>query len=184
MPTCAGDGPHLAVRMLGRPMMAIRCGLAVAAVMLAVSTSSVRACDDVHEEMALAAAREAVKAARIAAQQQPAERADALRLARPRRRAWPLRSCAPRIHRWRRSRRAPWPDRRRVVRRRVAIALASLLAGAAIGGDVRAHVNDRGMDYRTFKDTARYPLLQQGGLPARRAIRRDGGGRARRSCAS
>ena len=53
--------------------MAIRCGLAVAAVMLAVSTSSVRACDDVHEEMALAAAREAVKAARIAAQQQPAD---------------------------------------------------------------------------------------------------------------
>ena len=58
--------------------MAIRCGLAVAAVMLAMSTSSVRACDDFHEEMALAAAREAVKAARIAAQQQPAERADAL----------------------------------------------------------------------------------------------------------
>ena len=57
-------------------MMAIRCGLAVAAVMLAVSTSSVRACDDFHEEMALAKAREAVKAALVAAHQQPAERAD------------------------------------------------------------------------------------------------------------
>lgn len=55
--------------------MAIRCRLVVAAVMLAVSTSGVWACDDAHEEMALAAAREAVKAARIAAQQQPAERA-------------------------------------------------------------------------------------------------------------
>ena len=55
--------------------MAIRCRLAVAAVMLAVSTSGVWACDDAHEEMALAAAREAVKAARIAAHQQPAERA-------------------------------------------------------------------------------------------------------------
>jgi hypothetical protein len=59
-------------------MMAIRCGLAVAAVVLAVSSSSVRACDDFHEEMALAAAREAVKAARIAAQPQPAEPAHAL----------------------------------------------------------------------------------------------------------
>ena len=56
--------------------MAIRCGLAVAAVMLAVSTSSVRACDDFHEEMALAAARAAVKAAQVTAQQQPAERTD------------------------------------------------------------------------------------------------------------
>jgi hypothetical protein len=55
-------------------MMAIRFGLAVAAVMLAVSTSSVRACDDFHEEMALAAAREAVKAAQATAQQQPADR--------------------------------------------------------------------------------------------------------------
>jgi hypothetical protein len=64
--------------MLGRPMMAIRCRLAVAAVMLAVSTSGVWACDDAHEEMALAAAREAVKAARIAAQQPPAEPAGAL----------------------------------------------------------------------------------------------------------
>jgi hypothetical protein len=59
-------------------MMEIRCALAIAAVVLAVSTSSARACDDVHEEMTLAAAREAVKAARVAAQQQPAERADAL----------------------------------------------------------------------------------------------------------
>lgn len=58
--------------------MAIRCGFAVAAVMLTVSASSVWACDDFHEEMALAAARGAVKAARIAAQQQPAERKDAV----------------------------------------------------------------------------------------------------------
>jgi hypothetical protein len=47
------------------------------------------------------------------------------------------------------------------VRRRVAIALASLLAGAVIGGDVRAHVNDRGMDYRTFKDSGGVPCCSK-----------------------
>jgi hypothetical protein len=56
--------------MLGRPTMAIRYGLALAAVMLAMTKSSARACDDFEEEMALAAAREAVKIARTAVDSQ------------------------------------------------------------------------------------------------------------------
>lgn len=47
--------------------MAIRYGLALAAVMLAMAASSARACDDFEEELALAGAREAVKVGQIAA---------------------------------------------------------------------------------------------------------------------
>ncbi len=53
--------------------MAIKCGLAVAAVLLGLSISSARACDDYPEEMAMLAAREAAKTSQTAlAQQQPA----------------------------------------------------------------------------------------------------------------
>jgi hypothetical protein len=47
--------------------MAIRYGLALAAVMLAMAASGARACDDFEDEMALAGAREAVKAGQMAA---------------------------------------------------------------------------------------------------------------------
>ena len=47
------------------------------------------------------------------------------------------------------------------MRRRAALALASLFAGAAIAGSVRAHVNDRGMDYRTFKDSGGIPCCSK-----------------------
>jgi hypothetical protein len=47
------------------------------------------------------------------------------------------------------------------VRRRAGIALVSLLAGSAVAAHLRAHVNDRGMDYRTFKDTAGIPCCSK-----------------------
>jgi hypothetical protein len=60
-------------------MMAIRYGLALAVMMLAMAASSVRACDDFDEEMALAAAREAVEVGRAVADgQAPSARADTL----------------------------------------------------------------------------------------------------------
>jgi hypothetical protein len=46
--------------------MAIRYGLALAAVVLAMAASNVRACDDFEEEMALAGAREAVQVGQAA----------------------------------------------------------------------------------------------------------------------
>jgi hypothetical protein len=65
--------------MLWRLTMATRCGLVLAAVMLAMSVSGVRACDDFEEEMALAAAREAVKVSQVAADDQaPSAQASAL----------------------------------------------------------------------------------------------------------
>jgi hypothetical protein len=53
-------------------MMAIKCGLAAAAVLLALSISSARACDDFDEEVGMLAAQAAAKAARTADAKQEA----------------------------------------------------------------------------------------------------------------
>lgn len=47
------------------------------------------------------------------------------------------------------------------MRRPAVIVLAALLAAPAIGAHVRAHVNDRGMDYRTYKDTGGVPCCSK-----------------------
>jgi hypothetical protein len=58
-------------------MMAIKYELSAAAVLLALSISGARACDDYPEEMALADARDAAKAAQAAAAQQSAANPEA-----------------------------------------------------------------------------------------------------------